>query len=438
MKTVAIIGLGARGYHTYAKYQHLHPEKMKITAIADPAAEKTELACREFGISEEMCFGSAEALFEKGKLADVLFVCTQDKQHKAHAVKGMELGYDLLLEKPVATTPEDVMEILSAALRLKRSVVVCHVLRYTKFYGLIKELLDRGGIGRVMAVQAAENVGYWHQAHSFVRGNWKNAEETSPMILQKCCHDFDIFNWLLGKRCLKVSSFGSLSWFCGENAPEKSAARCADCPLKEDCAYSSYKIYLDSRAVGYRNGRRTWPLDVVCEPLTEEGLLQALKDGPYGKCVFRCDNDVVDHQTVNLLYEGGVTVSFIMTGFTAENKRTLKLMGTEGEICADQGENTVKLTRFGELPEIYDVAKLTADLSGHGGGDNEMLTQMFDALERGVGNISSAIQNSTESHMTAFAAEYSRLHGGITVDMAEYCAGMQGKERNAKSFGDKK
>lgn len=420
MKTVAIIGLGARGYHTYAKYQHLHPERMKIVAIADPIREKVDLVRREFGIPEEGCFGSAEELLSKGKLADVLFVCTQDKQHKDHAVKGMRLGYDLLLEKPIATNPRDVLEILDAAIEYDRLVVVCHVLRYTKFFGLIKKLMQDGQIGAPMAIQAMENVGYWHQAHSFVRGNWKNSKETSPMILQKCCHDFDIFGWLLGKKCESVSSFGSLSWFKPENAPEGGAERCFDCAYKDTCCYSCYKIYLDNRSIGYRFGRRAWPLDVICEPLTEEGLLRKLETGPYGKCVFHCANNVVDHQAVNLNYEGGVTVSFTMTGFTAENKRVLKVMGTEGEISSDQGSNLVTLTRFGRQPVVYDVNRMAEDLSGHGGGDNEMLTLLFDALEHREKNVSSVIQDSTQSHMIAFAAEYSRLNGGTPVNIEDY------------------
>ena len=417
--TVAIIGLGGRGLHTYAKYQEKFPDRMKIVAIADIIPEKVSYAGERYGVPVEYRFDSAESLLAREKLADVLIIATQDRQHHAHALAALEKGYDILLEKPVAVTVEDCIDIREAAIKAGRMVAICHVLEYTTFFRKIKEVIKSGVIGEPVTVQAIENVGYWHQAHSFVRGNWRNDEIESPMILQKCCHDFDILCWLLDKRCISVSSIGSLKYFKESNAPKGSSERCVDCKYKETCPYSAVKIYLDGKEIGYRNGNADWPLNILVENPDEERLLEAMRTGPYGKCVFRCDNNVVDHQIVNMQMEDEVTVSLTMTGFTAYNYRQLKVMGTLGEIVADQKANLVTVTPFGGESTVYDIAALADDLSGHGGGDNQMMTEMFEALENG-GNVSSGIKGAIASHLIAFAAEESRKLCGEKIVMADF------------------
>ncbi len=427
--TVAIAGLGGRGYHTYAKYRHLHPERMKIVAIADVDREKVELCGEEFSVPRSGRFLSAESMLAREKLADVMIIATQDYQHKKHAIAALERGYDLLLEKPVAMTPEDCEEIECAAVKANRMVVVCHVLRYTTFFRTVKEIIDSGKIGQVQSLQATENVGYWHQAHSFVRGNWRSDLLETPMIVQKCCHDFDMIAWLIGKPCISVSSYGALSYFTAENAPANSSDRCCSCRAREDCPYDAHKIYFDNRDIGFIGAGNTgWPCDILAENPTAEKLEEALRTGPYGKCVFRCDNTVVDHQVTNMLFEGGITASLTMTGFTAKNFREYKVFGTLGEIVADQESNTVTLTPFGEPSVVYDINRLADDLSGHGGGDNRMLDEMFEALERG-GEVTSSIRTSVRTHMMAFAAEKSRLEGGRVVPVSEeYGNGYQEEE----------
>ena len=416
--TVAIVGLGGRGYHTYAQYQHIHPERMEIVAIADIDPAKVKLVGDEFSVPPAFRFDSAESLLSREKLADVLIIATQDRQHREHALKALELGYDILLEKPVSVTARDCIEIREAAKRTGRLVTVCHVLQYTAFYRKIKEIIKSGVIGEPVTLQAIENVGYWHQAHSFVRGNWRNDEIESPMILQKCCHDFDILCWLLDRQCKAVSSFGSLKYFKEENAPAGSGERCVDCKYVDSCPYSAVKIYFDSE-VGLRKGNTGWPCAILVANPTEEKLLDALRKGPYGKCVFRCDNNVVDHQIVNMQMEDEITVSFTMTAFTAKCYRQLKVMGTLGEIVADQDLNLVTVTPFGGESTVYDITKLTDDLSGHGGGDNCMLSEMFDALEN-HGGMSSSIEHSIASHLIAFAAEKSRKLGGERILMRDF------------------
>ena len=338
--TVAIAGLGSRGLDAYARYADEAPDEMKIVAVADILPDRVERAAKKYNVPADRCFASAEEMFEQEKLADAAFICTMDQDHYREAKAALLKGYDLLLEKPVSPSMDECRELAALAEKLGRKVIVGHVLRYTPFYRRLKAVLDEGTIGEVVSVQAIEKVCYWHQAHSFVRGNWRNSGMSSSMILQKCCHDMDILLWLTGKRCKTVSSFGSLTWFKPENAPEGAAERCLDCPHKDDCLYSAPKFYLGR----YDAGERDWPLNVLCQEPTRAGLEEALRVGPYGRCVYHCDNNVVDHQVVNLLLEGGATISFTMCAFTAQGGREIHLMGTKGDIYGDLARRTIEIT----------------------------------------------------------------------------------------------
>lgn len=414
--TVAIAGLGLRGFHTYAQYQKLHPERMRVTAIADINSETLAAAQKDLNVSAEGCFHSAEELLARKKLADVLIVATQDRQHIAHTLAGLRLGYDIILEKPIAITPEDCIAIRDEAEKTGRMVAVCHVLRYTTFYRTIKETIDSGKIGQIVNVDAVENVGYWHQAHSFVRGNWRNSQTSCPMILAKCCHDLDILNFLIGDRCERLSSYGSLKFFNAENRPDGAADRCLDCKYQNDCAYSATKFYLAPDSLE----KHEWLCYAASPEGTRESMEKAMREGPYGRCAFTCDNNVVDHQVVAAEYANGVTATLTMSAFSAEMYRTVRIMGTLGEIEASQRDNLVRVTPFGKETEIYDINVLASDLSGHGGGDNQMMTDFFARLTNGRGDLSSSISQSVASHMMAFAAEYSRLHGGESVDIDKF------------------
>ena len=276
----------------------------------------------------------------------------------------------MLLEKPISPDLEECRELIRIAKECNRQVVICHVLRYAPFYEKLKELIDADTIGEIVSVMAIENVGWWHQAHSFVRGNWRNSDITSPMILQKCCHDMDILLWLTGKTCKSVSSFGDNYLFRKERAPEGAAKRCLEgCRAKADCPFDAEKIYMDHQKYGVRHGNCEWPLDVLTLHPGEESVKEALLTGPYGRCVYDCDNNVVDHQVVNLNMTDGSTISLTMCGFTSEISRYTKFMGTKGEMIADMGANTIEITRFGKEKSVIDVGGLAEDLKRHGGGD---------------------------------------------------------------------
>ena len=418
---VALAGLGSRGKDTYAKTAILFPEKMEIVAIADIDPAKVEEVAKEYQIPKEACFSSAEELIAQDKLADAMFITTQDKQHVAQAIPALKKGYHILLEKPISPDLDECREIVKVAKECNRKVIVCHVLRYTPIYSKLKEVIDSGLIGDIVSVMSIENVGYWHQAHSFVRGNWRNSKTTSPMILQKCCHDMDLLLWLTGKTCESVSSFGSTYLFKEACAPKGATHRCMDgCKVKENCPFDAEKIYLKHHKIGAENGYNQWPLDVLTLHPTVESVTEAIKTGPYGRCVYYCDNDVVDHQVVNLNMTDGSTISHTMCGFTATGSRYTKFMGTKGEIIADMTENTIKITEFGKKDtEVIDVSKLATDFSGHGGGDNRMVEEFLDMIINNTEptNRTTSVDQSVESHYVALGAEQSRVRGGTVVQL---------------------
>lgn len=414
--TFAVMGMGNRGT-AYAAKALKYPDEMEITAMADTRRIRLDAANKHLHLPEDRLFDSADALLAQPKLADIMVVATQDSQHLDHAVRAMELGYDLLLEKPIANKLADIAKIEATAKRLGRTVIVCHVLRYTVFYQQVKRLIDEGIVGRVRTVEADEQVGFYHYTHSYVRGNWHKEANSSPMILAKCSHDMDILQWLTGKQCVKLTSFGSLSHFTADNCPDGATERCFDCKL--DCPFHAPRFYL-SRIP-------QWPTTILQPEPNEENILQTLRDTDYGRCVYKMDNDVVDHQVVNMQLEDGVTVTFQMTGFSNNQTRTIRVMGTEGEIWGDFHENELYWQRFGDkVPTKVDLKALCDDFTGHGGGDARLIYDVI-RLYRGDNFDTSSItflSNSVRSHYLAFAAERSRLEGGSLIHMSDFIANL--------------
>ncbi len=401
--TAVVLGAGSRG-ETYSSYAKVHPDQLKIVAVADPRQDRLSQLADAHGVPAEGRFATWQELLSGPKLADVAFVCTMDDDHTAPAIRALELGYHVLLEKPMSNREEECRAIEAAARRSGRVLTVGHVLRYTPFYQKLKALVDAGEIGEVCAISQIENVSYWHQAHSFVRGNWRDSRETSPMILAKSCHDMDIMLWLVGQDCKRINSFGSLRHFRPENAPAGAPARCLDgCPHSESCPYYAPKIYL--------TGKTDWPVDVLTTDLTPAGIEKALREGPYGRCVYRCDNDVVDRQVVDMEFEGGAVGSFVMTAFTADGGRQLKIMGTKGHIQADMRREEIWLHPFGgESQRIaLDVQE---EASGHGGGDFGLMEDFLAVLRAG-GESRTSARASLQSHLMCFAAERSRVEGRV-------------------------
>lgn len=411
-----LIGAGGRGKN-YTDVMLDMKEKYEVVAVAEPIKSRREYIRDKHNLSENMCFTDWKPLLEKGKIADFAIISTMDRDHFAPAVKAIDDGYDLLLEKPIAPTPEECVKICNYAKEKGKKVVICTVLRYTPLFKKLKEMIDSGKIGRVMSITHEECVGNEHQSHSFVRGNWGNEEASSNMLLQKSCHDMDILQWLVGKKCKKVQSFGALSYFTEENAPEGAPDYCIQgCPNADTCYYNAVKLYLTDNKVDWFVTAATKEI----EP-TEEDVKNALTNTRYGKCVYKCNNNVVDHQTVNLLFEDDITVTFCMSAFN-KGGRFIHIMGTKGEInAALDGDAPIRLFDFAtrETEEIPMSGK-DGISGGHGGGDEGIINDLYEYLNGAYsGKSVPEIDVSAENHLIAFAAEESRKTDTV-VDIAEY------------------
>lgn len=403
---IAAIGCGHRT-STYVKLAAAQPDRYETVAAADPIRNRV---LRVAALSQNPYFQSfpdADSLLAADKIADLMIIGSQDAQHCDHAIRAMEKGYDLLLEKPIANYWDDVQRVEETAIRLQRKVLVCHVLRYTPFYQKIKEIVDSGTLGDVLTIHATEGVGAWHQAHSFVRGHWSDTRKSSPMILAKSCHDMDLLRWIADRPFTRVSSAGSLTHFKVDNAPAGAPLRCYDgCPVAERCHYFCEK---------YLHSEKAW-FNFICD-IPDEAGEKAQRDwlhqSPWGRCVYHCGNDAVDHQTVLLEFEGGLTASFNMTAF--ESGRHIEIFGTEAKL---RGGGYVKEATGNEIQVRYldgrndELFDPKGGDSGHGGGDAGLMNALYDEMEKdSPEEMTSSLQQSVESHRMAFEAERSRLSG---------------------------
>lgn len=412
-----IIGAGSRGT-AYASHALARPNEARVVGVAEPRDAWRERMAEAHAVPPTNVTRDWHELASRRKLADAVVIATPDRLHVEPAIAFAWKGYHVLLEKPMAPDEEGCRRIVSAALDAKVVFAVCHVLRYTPYSRRIKELVEGGAIGDVVSVQHLEPVGYWHQAHSYVRGNWSREELASSMLLAKCCHDLDWIRFIVGSRCVAIQSFGTLKHFRADSRPPGAAARCLECSVEPSCPYSAVKIYLGRVA----SGQTGWPVDVLVSEVDEASVLEALRAGPYGRCVYDCDNDVVDHQIVNMLFDGGQTASLTMTGFTEADHRQTRIFGTRGQRVGDGR----RIRRFDFLADTWDEIDTGAGdatiLGGHGGGDIGLMEAFVDAVRHGDQHrVLSGPVETLETHMMAFAAERSRMEHRV-VAMEEMLA----------------
>lgn len=414
---LALIGAGDRGMNCYAPYVEENPWKAEFTAIAERDPVKRKMFAERFGIAPENCFDDFEKMLEAPRLADAVMICTSDRLHFKPAVQAMQKGYHILMEKPMSTTPQQCMALWKAAKDYGKMFILCFVLRYTEFFSTIHQIIEDGRIGKISSINHMENIPLVDQVHAFTRGIFRNEETACPIIISHCCHDLDIISWFAGSRCKKVSSFGGLRYFCKENAPEGAPMRCLDgCSAADQCKYYAPNYYL-TEDVG-------WPTSTICNDMSFEGRLKALETGPYGRCVFHCDNDVADNQTVIMEFENGITANFSLQPFASESGRTLKITGTRGEIQADMEKNTIRV--FDLLTERMEHIDIKPSRYKYGGGDHGVMEYFIDHVATDAQGGRTSMDSSIEAHMIAFAAEKSRKEETV-VDMESFRRQMLGE-----------
>ncbi len=453
-----LIGAGQRGMEAYGLYALQHPEELNFIAVAEPNPNRRTKFSTQHNITKEMQFESWEKLLEHPCLGQAAVICTQDQMHTEPTLAALKAGYHILLEKPIAPTQWECQLLVDMAEKAGRQLHICHVLRYTEHFRQLKEVINSGVLGKIVNVSHRENVAWWHMAHSYVRGNWRNNAESAPMILAKCCHDLDILIWLLEDRAETLSSVGNLQYYRPENAPPGATKRCLDgCPIAAECRYYAPFIYIEHTPLFYavtdteqgftRWATRTylknpglirflsrfipdlkmlseyrgWPSSSVSLDPTPENLLKALKEGPYGRCVYHCDNDVVDHQVVSMAFEQGTSVTLTMHGHSHLEGRMTRIEASNATLTSvfSFGGSWIEVNEHhSDRRTRYNTT--TSATSGHGGGDYYLMAGFLKALrEDDPGVALTTARTSLESHLMAFAAEEARLRNK-TVRMADF------------------
>ena len=399
-KQVSIVAIGA-GNRTnkYLEYVKQHPDKAKLVGVVELNEIRRNKIAEKFCLEPSACFTDYHDFFRSSLKEDAVMICTPENMHYEPCMMAIEAGYHVLLEKPIAQTPEECIAIGEAARRKNVIVTVCHVLRYHPYFMKLKELACSGELGNIISINHRTAVGVDRAAHSFVRGPWRKESETNPMLISKCCHDIDFLLWLTKTRCRKLTSFGSLRWFKSTNAPEGSAHRCIDCQVENQCPFSAVDLY---------RIRRDWiaNFDVPQGKNIDEVIEEELEQGLYGRCIYHCDNDVVDHQIVSMEMESEVTINFSMDIFTLEDHRATQICLTEGEIEGDETQIKVRRFRGGE-ETIYDFSDIKHK-PFHAGADLDLMNDFIEAIQTEGKYLRTSIDLSVESHRICFEAERSR------------------------------
>ncbi len=446
-----LIGAGQRGAESYAPFALQNPDKIQFVAVAEPNPRRRERFARLHNIPITHQFDSWEKLLALPQMGEAALICTQDWQHTAPALAAMRAGYHILLEKPMATRLEECEELAATSEATGRQMHICHVMRYTGHYRKMRQIVQSGVLGEVIDVDHRENVSFWHMAHSYVRGNWRDSSTSSPMILAKCCHDLDILPWVLGKECERLTSTGSLMHYRPENAPAGAPLRCTDgCPAANTCPYFAPLIYeqlapfwhsyaeTSPKGIGQWATRqwlenpglvrllskvyaplrqitdyRGWPLTVLAEDPTPQSIHEALLTGPYGRCVYHCDNNVVDHQVVSMTFSGGTSVTMTMHGHSHVEHRSTRMEGTRARLTAlfGNGGSWIQVEDHRTRRKTFYNTSQDDPGMGHGGGDFQIMADFTASVERG-GNPPEVLRTAREAltaHRTGFAAEEARL-----------------------------
>jgi predicted dehydrogenase len=404
-----VVGAGNRGRFVFGGYALANPDRLRIAALAEPDDERREGMAREHGIPPEKRFCDWKDLFEENRLAPLAIVATGDTLHVEPTLAAVARGYHVLLEKPIAPTPGECVAVVDAAETAERMLQIGHVLRYTPFYRRVHEIIESGVLGELVSLDLREHVAYWHMTHSFVRGKFRNSEVAAPIILAKSCHDLDLMVWFTGRPAMRVSSFGSVAHFRAAAAPEGAPERCTDgCPAGRDCPHDAERFYLgpDDEVA------RIWPWSDVSLDSSREARRRALETGVYGRCVYRCDNDVADHQVVAVEFEGGATASLTMQGLASEEQRTIRASGTRGELSGVLHSGVIEVSRHGVFGnQRHEVG---GSPLGHFGGDGGLLDHLTEVVQRQAGGeVRASGRVSLESHLIGFAAEEARLSGSV-------------------------
>jgi len=421
--TAVIVGAGHRSL-TYASYARYRPDALKIVGVADPLEYRRRQVAELYGLGPDQLFETAEELAARPQMADAAINGTMDQDHVRTSLPLLNAGYDLLLEKPFAVNETETWQLLQAARGNASKVMICHVMRYTPFATAMRQRVAAGEIGEVISVQTVEHVSYHHMVVGYVRGKWNRKDVCgSPMLMAKCCHDLDFITWMKsGVAPVRVSSFGSNMQFRPEKAPEGAGTRClVDCPIEGDCLYSARKHYIDHPE---RWSFYVWAgLEQIENPTIEDKIHSLKTDNPFGRCVWKCDNNVVDHQAVMIEFEDGCTATHNMIGGASKPQRSMHLVGTTGELQGVLHDSRFVIRHIDPRPgheyseEVVDVdvkGDMDGAFGGHGGGDVRLAADFVNFVRGDECSIACTnLEDSIRGHLIGFRADVAMEEGKV-------------------------
>ncbi|HEY8121266.1 MAG TPA: Gfo/Idh/MocA family oxidoreductase [Myxococcota bacterium] len=410
-----LIGAGLRGRDTYSRYAAKHPERLRIVAVAEPNAQRREQVAARHALGAAAVHASWQTLLAAAPSADAVIVATSDALHVEPTLAVLAAGHHVLLEKPIALDAASCVRVVNAARSAGRVLQICHPMRFIPFYQKLAELVAGGAIGRLVHLDLREHIAAWHMVHSYVRGKFRSTREAAPILLAKSCHDLDLLHWLVGERPARVSSSGALSHYCASGAPAVVPERCTDgCAIQAECPHDAVRFYADPD----ERLARHWPWSDVSLDPAREARLAALRTGRYGRCIYRCDNDVLDHQHVSVEFASGVTASFGLHGFANEERRTVRISGTRGEIRGVLHEGAIEVSRVGSLG--LEKHRTEGSPLDHFGGDDGLLDHFSEVMGSGdLARLREAGASALEGHLLGFAAERARATASV-VDCAAF------------------
>ena len=445
-----MIGCGERGLNVYGEYAKDNPNNLKFVSCAEPNLKRREMFAKIHNISDDMTFITDDDALKAGKIADIAFICTMDMLHEKAVISALDLGYHVFLEKPMAISEQGCRKIVAKSEEVGKILAVGHVLRYSPLFSKVKEIVDSGVLGDIVNIKHSENMGTWVYAHSFVRGNWENSKETSSLILQKGVHDLDLIYWFANNNPSEIVCLETPTPFNPSNAPKNAPTRCIEgCPYSETCLYETARTYLQGRFVQQDLSRsesraikflfklvlkhpklarslfpplkkeqvvpwRRWPTSQLTDDLSDEGLVKALREGKFGRCIYHCNNDQPVSQFVGIKFENGLTATYNLHGMSYRDGRETRIDGTKGSLKSYFYNSAFYIDVFDHLNASTEKVRLKIERSAGGGGDYRIMDEFIDALN-GVKPPPISSKESLVSHLMAFAAERSVKNKSVEI-----------------------
>ena len=419
---VVLIGCGDRAC-VYAHFGVHEFKQMEIVAAVDPDEARRIYVHNQFNVPLDRCYKDISEVLSQGKIADAVINGTMDALHIETSIPFLKQGYDMLLEKPITNNEEELLKLAKTAKEHNCKLMICHVLRFSDFYREIKKTLLSGEVGNIININTTERVGAYHSSVSYLRGKWNSEVKCgSSLLLAKCCHDLDLIAWFNNStRPMMTYSMGGRNFFNRENAPKGCGERClVDCPkeIKEKCIYDAEYMYI-------KNDHLPWyPWQCTgknYQDVTLEEKIESLKTyNPHGKCIYKCDGDLLDHQQVLIKFKDGSTACHTLVLGAMKADRTIHIMGTKGEIEGAASEGKLYIRTFdkdtaGYKERVVNFNEKKGETGGHFGGDKGIVQDFLSYLSGNKPSISTTVINdSIIGHLMVYDADLS-IKSGLPV-----------------------